>query len=109
MLGLPIEHFITVAQFLGIAAVGLLWVIGGRWGQKTPTPVEKTLEVAGALVDSTAVKELATALNRYTDSYVAAAGEQDKLRRLGHEIVESVDALTNELREVRTEIRLGRR
>jgi hypothetical protein len=109
MLGIPIEHFVPIAQFLGAALVGLLAIYGIRYGQRTPTPAEKSVEIAGALVDSQSVKDLAIAIEKHTAECAAMRQDGERARRLGHELVEAVGELTKELTEIRSEMRIKRR
>lgn len=105
MFGLPIEQFTTIAQFLGVALVGLLWVLGGRWGAKTQTPDEKTVEVAGALVDASSVKLLAGAIEAQTLEMTTRRAEGEKARAVSYRALEMAGKLVGEIEELRGEIR----
>lgn len=109
MLGIPIEHVIPIANFIGLGILGLLAYVGQRWGQRTPSPSEKAVEVAGALVDSQSVKDLAAAIEKHTAECAAMRQDSERARRLGHELVEAVGELTKELTEIRSEMRMKRR
>ena len=108
MLGIPIEQVIPVANFIGLAVLGLLAWMGQRWGQRQTT-VNPTMEIAGALVDSSSIRELTAAVTAYTAECAAMRQENERARKLGYEMVESLDGLTKELTEIRGEMRMRRR
>jgi hypothetical protein len=69
---------------------------------------EQTLEVAGALVDSGAIKMLTAAIEAHNALLVQLRIDEEKRRKLGHDLVESLDAMTKELSEIRNEMRIRR-
>ncbi len=69
---------------------------------------EHTLEVAGALVDSGSIKMLTAAIEAYTALLIELRQDDVKLRKLGHELVEAMEAQTKELSEIRSEMRVRR-
>lgn len=109
MLGIPIEHVIPIANFIGLGFLGVLAYFAQRWGQRAPTAAEKAVEVAGALVDSQSVKDLSVAIEKHTAECAAMRQDAERARRLGHELVEAVGELTKELTEIRSEMRIKRR
>lgn len=105
MLGIPIEHVIPIAQFLGVAVLGALWVFGGRWGQRAPTPADRTVEIAGALVDGKSVQMLTAAVEA---AVVEAAEGRHQARRAIEAIgklISAIEAQTGEVVELRQEVR----
>lgn len=109
MFGIPIEHLIPVANFLGLGILGLLAWLGQRWGQRHSTPIEKQIEVAGALVASWSVRDLTVAIEAHTTECIAMRHDSNRSRRLGHELVEAINGMTKELSEVRREMQMKRR
>ncbi len=78
-------------------------------GQGREMQADKTFELAGALVDSASIKMLSAALEARNVLLVQAHADDAKSREIGHELVESLDALTKELSEIRNEMRMKRR
>lgn len=109
MFGIPIEHLIPVANFIGLGLLGLLAWFGQRWGQRQVTPAEKQIEVAGALVDSTSVRQLTAAIEALNVQYAQNRADADRTRKLGHELVEAMESVARELGEVRREMQMRRR
>ena len=102
MLGLQSDAAIGFANLVGAGILGILAAFGLWWGKRSPTPKEKTFEVAGALVDPGAVTELAAAIREYNED----ANERAKASRaVGHKMVETGEKLAYEMRELRGEIR----
>ena len=104
MFGIPLDQFVPIAQFLGAALVGLLAAVGLRYGQKTPTPAEKTLEVAGALVDSQAVDRLTAAMLAHTAELAASRKDGERNRDLGHRLCDALNTMSGETEELRRAI-----
>ncbi|NMG39870.1 hypothetical protein GRZ55_11510 [Chelativorans sp. ZYF759] len=109
MLGIPIEHLIPVANFIGLAVLGLLAWMGQRWGQRQTAREGSTMEIAGALVDSSSIRELTAAVSAHTAECAALRQENERARKLGYEIIETLGGLTRELSEIRSEMRMKRR
>ncbi|TIR24044.1 MAG: hypothetical protein E5X34_13400 [Mesorhizobium sp.] len=103
--GMPVEQLIQFANFLGLGLLGVLAAFGLRYGKKTPTPVEHQLEVAGALVDSKAVKQLAEAIEAHTREAGAQRTDAEKSRQLGYRLIEAINHFTGEVSDLRQEIR----
>lgn len=112
MFGISEEYFIPIAQAVGIAIFGALYVIGQKYGSSRSTTGEKTLEVAGALVDNRAVELLAGSIEGATRESIEARYGTKKLTegvgslvRALEGVARSNDRMTDELKEIRTEIR----
>jgi hypothetical protein len=65
--------------------------------------VEHQLEVAGALVDSKAVKHLAEAIEAHTREAGAQRTDAEKSRQLGYRLVEAINHFTGEVFDLRQE------
>lgn len=102
MFGLPADVAIQLANLLGLGALGAIAAFGLWWGKRSPTPGEKTLEVAGALIDPTAVNELASAIREYNEDEDERAKAS---RAVAHKLVDAGNDLAKEMRELRGEIR----
>ncbi len=105
MLGIPIEQFIPVANFMGLALLGLLALIGLKWGKNQPTPGEKTLEVAGALVDNTSVKLVANAIEALVVEHSSDRQCMRETREAILALARSFEKNTDEIKELRSEVR----
>ena len=104
MFGIPTEQIIPVANFIGLGILGILAYFGQRWGKTQPTPAEKQLEIAGALVDSAAVKQLASAIEAHTMEAIAQRKDAEKGRQATYRMIEVGNGLVDELSEMRREI-----
>jgi hypothetical protein len=98
---IPADLVIPLASMLGIGFLGMVAAFGQWWGKRAPTTAERTLEVAGALVDSESVKLLTAAIEAHTLEMVTGRHEAEKARAIGHKMVELVGGLTDELADVR--------
>lgn len=89
---------------LGVLVATSIAVLAGYFGPrifgKSPHP-EKTVEVAGALVDARSVDKLAVAIEAQTIEMMTARHDAEKGRKIGHELVEAIDRLTGEVEELR--------
>lgn len=92
-----------VANGIFIIVLAIVGAIGARRGlsasRKKP---ESVAEVAGGIVDNSAIDRLTSAIE-------ASNVEAVSNRRLGHRLVEELESLTKELSEIRSEMRLRRR
>ncbi|QDC00388.1 hypothetical protein [Mesorhizobium sp. 8] len=104
MFGIPTEQIIPIANFIGLGILGVLAYFGQKWGKAQPTHVERAVEVAGALVDNTAVRELATALTAHTAALVASRLDNEKERQARYRMMEIGSSLTGEVEELRRAI-----
>lgn len=94
------DDFIKLAQFLGFAVLGAFWLLGSKFGGK-PTPGEKTIEVAGALVDNGAIDRLTVALTDIALEFEQDRDQIDKNRALGFRLAEAVEKMARETEELR--------
>ncbi|WP_024585986.1 hypothetical protein [Aliihoeflea sp. 2WW] len=95
---------VQAANALVILIVGLAAGLGWRSGKKSPpqTPEDATVAVAGALVDGSSVRILAEVIEHYRV-------DQERARKIGHELVEEIERLRTELGEIRREMQMRRR
>lgn len=92
--------------FVVLGGAGL-FLFGKYLPQRADDP--KAFELKAAMVDSSAVQQLAAAVEALAIESRLDRADAEKARRVAHELVESMDALTAELKEVRTEMRMQRR
>lgn len=89
---------------LGVLIAATVAALAGYFGPKllgkSPHP-EKTVEVAGALVDARSVDKLTAALEAHTLEMMTARQSDEKGRKVGHELVEAINRLTGEVEELR--------
>lgn len=104
MFGIPTDYVIPLANFIGVGILGILAYFGQRWGKSSPTPDERQIEVAGALVDSNAVRELTEALEAHTSEMAAMRLGGDKARQAQYRTIEIGNQLSNEIAELRHEL-----
>lgn len=104
MFGIPSEYVIPVANFIGVGILGILAYFGQRWGKNSPTPVEQQIEVAGALVDGSSVKQLAAALEAQTMEIMSYRLGAEKARQAQYRSIEVGNQLVNEIGELRHEL-----
>lgn len=95
---------VQAANALVILIVGLAAGLGWRSGKRAPQPKaeDATVAVAGALVDGSSVRQLAEVIEHYRQ-------DQERARKIGHELIEAIEAQTRELGEVRREMQMKRR
>ena len=104
ILGIPAEQLVPIANFVGLALLGLLAMLGLRFGRSTITPAERQVEVAGALVDNSAVKQLAGAIEAHTLEAIAQRLDAEKSRQLGYRMVEALNRIVDEVADLRRDI-----
>lgn len=102
--GIPAEQLVPVANFIGLGLLGLLALLGVRFGRRTPTPVERQVEVAGALVDNSAVKNLAEAIEAHTVEAIAQRVDAEKNRQAAYRLIEVLSRFVDEASDMRHEI-----
>ena len=102
---IPPDQFVPIAQLIGIGILGIFAAAGMWWGQRRKLRAESTIEVAGALVDSSAVKALVEVIERNNQEHVHNRAAHEKGRTVLHRLVDSMDELAREMRELRQEIR----
>ncbi|WP_192246019.1 hypothetical protein [Mesorhizobium silamurunense] len=103
ILGIPVDQLTSVANFLGLAFLGLLAIIGFRRGRSSLIPTGE-VELAGALVDSAAVKMLAAAIEANTAESIAARKDREKDRQALYRLIEMGNRFVDEVSEMRHEI-----
>lgn len=92
-----------VANGIFIIVLAIVGAIGARRGlSSAPKKPEQVAEVAAGIIDNSAIEKLTAAIE-------ASNVEAVSTRRLGHRLVEALEALTKELSEIRSEMRLRRR
>ncbi|MHB2265637.1 hypothetical protein [Aliihoeflea sp. PC F10.4] len=96
--------FERLANAIVILITGLAVGLGFRNGKRAPQPKteDATVAVAGALVDGSSVRQLAEVVEHYRQ-------DQERARKIGHELVEAVEGMTREMSEMRAEMRMQRR
>lgn len=105
MFGIPAEHVVPIANLIGLGILGLLAFFGQRWGKARPTPAEKNIvEVAGALVDSTAVQHLAAAIEASTVESMEARAQIKAGIEAIFKLARVLDHGTGEVEELRRAI-----
>lgn len=105
MFGIPAEHVVPIANLIGLGILGLLAFFGQRWGRARPTAAEKNfVEVAGALVDSTAVQHLAAAIEASTVESVEARMQMKVGFEAVFKLARVMDRGTGEVEELRRAI-----
>lgn len=102
---------VAAANALVILITGLAVGLGLKRGTRTPPPpaTGSSIEVAGALVDSSSIRLLTAAIEAQNVERAQDREQAKADRKLGHELVEAIQDLTKELSEVRNEMRLKRR
>lgn len=113
MLGIPAEQIVPIANFIGLGILGVVAYFGQRWGRGQAVPADKTLEVAGALIDAKSVQLLAAAIEagnfEVLETRKAHKEDAEKARALGHRLVDALNSIADELQELRREVaQLGR-
>ncbi|TGT72888.1 hypothetical protein EN802_13495 [bacterium M00.F.Ca.ET.159.01.1.1] len=76
----------------------------GYFRKGAVAPPSEHVEIAGALVDSTAVKQLAAAIEAHTVEAIAQRLDAEKERQLGYRKLEAATRLIDELGELRHEV-----
>lgn len=101
---------VAAANALVILITGLAVGLGLKRGARTPAPQQSaSVEIAGALVDSSSIKLLTAAIEAINVE-LAQNREQTRYdRKVAHEVIEALHGLTKELSEIRDEMRLKRR
>lgn len=69
--------------------------------RKAPDQPQKQIELAGALVDSTPVMQLAAALEAHNLEMIAARLDREKERQVGYRTIEVGVRLADEIEELR--------
>jgi len=97
-------------MWLGAAAGSMLaaFVLRMGWksagGEKRGPSDGKSFVLDAALVDSTAVKQLASAIEAHTMEAIAQRVDAEKSRQLGYRMIETGNRLVDECAELRHEI-----
>lgn len=104
MFGIQTDQIVPIANLIGLGLLGVLAAFGHRWGKNQPTPAEKTMEVAGAIVDNGAVRELAAALRAHTAELAAGKADSEKARQTIYRLIEVGSRIVDELSDTRREI-----
>ncbi|MCF6126084.1 hypothetical protein EN904_10605 [Mesorhizobium sp. M7A.F.Ca.CA.001.07.2.1] len=104
ILGIPAEQLVPIANFVGLALLGLLAMLGLRFGRGTVTPAERQVEVAGALIDNSAVKELAASIEGYTMELIAGRADNEKQRQAMYRLIEVGNRFVDEVGDLRRDI-----
>ncbi|TPN43191.1 hypothetical protein [Mesorhizobium sp. B1-1-7] len=104
ILGIPAEQLVPIANFVGLALLGLLAMLGLRFGRGTATPAERQVEVAGALVDNSAVRELASSIDGYTLELSAGRADNEKQRQALYRLAEVGSRFVDEVADLRRDI-----
>ncbi|WP_376704666.1 hypothetical protein RQ479_07945 [Mesorhizobium sp. ISC25] len=102
--GMSVEQIIPFANFVGLGLLGILAAFGLRFGRSNATPGERQLEIAGALVDSAAVKQLASAIEAHTLETVACRLDAEKARQAMYRMIEVGNRIVDELGDMRREV-----
>jgi hypothetical protein len=102
--GIPAEQLVPIANFVGLALLGLLAMFGLRFGRLNPGAGASEVEVAGALVDSTAVKALAAAIEAHTVEAIAQRVDAEKNRQALYRLIEAANRFVDEVSDMRREI-----
>lgn len=105
MSGIPSDLVLPLAQLVGVGILGILAAFGIWWGQRRTPSSDRTMEVAGALVDSKSVMALAAAIEAQTMERITARKDAEKTRKLGYELRDTLDDFIKELQEIRREMR----
>ena len=86
-----------------------LFIYGKYQPQKASRSGEApAFELKAAMVDSSAVQQLTAAIEAQNVEARLDRVDSEKSRKLGHELVEAIEALTKELSEIRNEMRFKR-
>lgn len=101
---------VAAANALVILITGLAVGLGFRRGVKAPTPSGgSSVEVAGALVDSSSIRQLAAALEAQTLEMIAHRMQQKDLATADKDNAKAIErglmAMTKELEDAKDEIR----
>jgi hypothetical protein len=108
MFGIPVEHVTTIANFIGLGILGLLAYFGQRWGKAQPTPAEKQVTLAGALVDSTSVRELTAVLEAHRKENEDGRHQMRRAVDALQKLVAAIEKLADETEEMRRDNQIGR-
>ena len=104
MFGIQADQIVPIANLIGLGILGVLAAFGHRWGKNQPTPAEKTMEVAGAIVDNGAVRELAAALRAHTAECILERQDGERARKAFYQLAEIGVRLVDEISDMRREI-----
>ncbi|WP_309084142.1 hypothetical protein [Chelativorans sp.] len=104
-MNLDSEQIVPIAQLIGYGVLGILAAFGLWWGQRRKPPEEQTMEIAGALIDSGAVKQLAAAIEANNVEQVQNRQAAERNRAVLHTICENSEDLAREIGELRREMR----
>lgn len=100
MFGIPESLLVPFVSILGIVFLAIMAGIAKRYGESRPTPGERAVEVAGAIVDSKSVEMLAASIEAHnleavqlrailrslTDAEISLVREVEELRRAVNEL-----------------------
>ena len=101
MFGIPESIFIPFASILGTVLLGVVVALGQRWGKSQPTPAERTYEVAGALVDSEAIRLVAAAIEANTMEAIEGRHQMRRAVECMTKFVTAIDNGAGEVEELR--------
>ncbi|TPL30160.1 hypothetical protein [Mesorhizobium sp. B2-4-7] len=102
--GIPAEQLVPFANFIGLGMLGVLAAFGLGYGRKNATPAERQVEVAGALVDNSAVKELAEAIESYTKELIEGRADDEKQRAALYRLIEVGNRFVDEVGDLRRDV-----
>jgi hypothetical protein len=103
--------FVNLANGIVIIITGLAVGLGFRSGRKNPSHQQgdETVALAGALVDSSSIRHLAHAITKQAEESEALRSDNERLRKVGHEMVEALNGVAKEVMELRREMQMQRR
>jgi hypothetical protein len=90
----------NLGVLIAAAVAALAGYFGPRLFGKPPLP-DKTVEVAGALVDARSVERLTAAIEAHNMEIVAIRHDAEKARQVGHKLVDAIEQVAGELEELR--------
>lgn len=93
----------AIAAIIIFTLVGVLGEIARRRGINSGNA--PTMEIAGALVDASSVKALTEAITELAKHVAQSLENAPRNSDIGHKLVDAVDDLSKEVRELRSEIR----
>lgn len=100
MFGIPAEQIVPIANFIGLGVLGIVAFFGQRYG-RSKGGADKTVEVAGALIDAESVRQLTGAIEAQTMETIATRKDNEKARQVAYRAVEGVNKLADEIEELR--------
>lgn len=102
--GIPTKQLVPVANFIGLGFLRLLAIFELRFRRSNATPAERQGKVAGAAIDNTAVKQLASAIEAHTQEAMTQRLEAEKQRQGLYRLIDVANRIVEELAELRHEI-----